>query len=300
MSTMTDLTDLETKAAAGQPFTRADAERLMTCTDLISIGTIGEAARKAKRADRVTWGRVCVLGAEPGPASCGEAGEVRLTGRPGSIDDARSRVRAARTFAGLVLLTGFSVADLVALAGHDHMALADLARTLVADGLEAVAELPLDRLGDTEHVIEIVRALRHGGLGVWRATVESAAPADRLGLIERAVAIQQSTSALKAIAPLPRHDPRETPSTGYDDVRTIAVARVMCPGTMAVQVDWPLYGPKLAQVALAYGADDVDGVAAADDASLGARRSSGPDVERQIRAAFATPFERNGRFESRP
>jgi 2-iminoacetate synthase ThiH len=28
--------------------------------------------------------------------------------------------------------------------------------------------------------------------------------------------------------------------------------------------DWPLYGPKLAQVALTVGADDIDGIAATD------------------------------------
>jgi aminodeoxyfutalosine synthase len=296
---MSPLVDLETKAASGQAFTRADAERIMSCTDLISVGSIGEAARKARHADRVTYGRVCVLAAGPWPASRGEAGEVRIAVRPASVDEARARVRAARALAGATPLTGFSVADLVDLVGGDHLALADLARAFVADGLDAVAELPLDRLGDTENVVEVTRALRHGGLGVWRATVDAAGPADRLDLIERAVVIQRETSALKAVAPLPRRDPRDTPSTGYDDVRTIAVARVMCPASIAVQVDWPLYGPKLAQVALAYGADDVDGVAAIEDPALGTRRSPGQDVERQIRAAFATPVERDGRFEPR-
>lgn len=297
---MTELSDLETKAAAGQPFTRADADRLMSCTDLVSIGTVGEAARKARRGDRVTWGRVCVLSSEPWPTSCGEAGEVRIAGRPASVDEARARVRAARALAGATPLTGFSAADLLDLAGGDHLALAELAKGLAGAGLESVAELPLDRIGDTENVVEVVRALRHGGLGVWRATVEQATPAGRLDLIDRAVVVQRETSALKALAPLPRQDPRETPSTGYDDVRTIAVARAMCPASVAVQVDWPLYGPKLAQVALTYGADDIDGVAASDDQALGARRSSGQDTERQIRAAFATPIARNGRFESRP
>jgi aminodeoxyfutalosine synthase len=300
MPTMNELTDLETKAASAAPFTRADADRIMACADLISIGMVGEAARKARHGDRVTWGRVCVLSAEPWPASCGDAGEVRIAGRPASVDEARARVCRARPLAGATPLTGFSAADLLDLAGGDHLALADLAKALAADGLASVAELPLDRLGDTENVVEVVRALRHGGLGVWRATVERAAPADRLDLIERAVVVQRETAALKVLAPLPRRDPRDTPSTGYDDVRTIAVARVMCPAAIAIQVDWPLYGPKLAQVALAYGADDVDGVAAIEDPTLGTRRSPGQDVERQIRAAFATPVERNGGFEPRP
>ena len=65
----------------------------------------------------------------------------------------------------------------------------------------------------------------------------------------------------------------------------------------AIQVDWPLYGPKLAQVALTYGASDVDGVSAIDDESLGTRRSPREDIERQIRAAGGVPVARNGRYE---
>ena len=77
----------------------------------------------------------------------------------------------------------------------------------------------------------------------------------------------------KEFAPLPREDVPEQPSTGYDDVRTVAVARLVCSGIASIQVDWPLYGPKLAQVAIAFGADDIDGVAAIDALNLGPRRA---------------------------
>ena len=65
-------------------------------------------------------------------------------------------------------------------------------------------------------------------------------------------------------------------------------------------MDWPLYGPKLAQVALTYGADDIDGVSAAPaDPAMGTRRAPVPEIERQIRAAAGTPVERSGRYERR-
>ena len=86
------------------------------------------------------------------------------------------------------------------------------------------------------------------------------------------------------------------PSTGYDDVRTVVLAR-LCTSIQSIQVSWALYGPKLAQVAIAYGADDLDGVAPVDTVELGHRRSPREDIERQIRAAFAEPIERDGRFE---
>lgn len=269
---------------------------MLTAPDLVSVGILAEAARKAVRGDRVTYGRVCVVAVEL-PAGRGEAGEVRIVGRPASIDDARRQVRAAVALAAKTPLSGFSLADLLDLVGADHLALAEFAAALKADGLEAVAEVPVDQLGDTDNVSEVVRAVVHGGLGAWRATVSQAPPAARLALLERAVAIQHETGALRAFAPLPRLDPPESPSTGYDDVRTIAAARLLCRAIPSIQVDWPLYGPKLAQVAIAFGADDIDGVAAEDTLHLGHRRSPREDVERHIRAAHAVPAGRNGRYE---
>jgi aminodeoxyfutalosine synthase len=137
----------------------------------------------------------------------------------------------------------------------------------------------------------------HADLGAWRATVHQATPSDRLDLIVRTAELQQATGAFRAFAPLPRVAPPETLSTGYDDVRTITAARMLCRSVPSIQVDWPLHGPKLAQVALTYGADDLDGVPASDGLHLGHRRSPRVDIERQITAAFATPAERNGRYE---
>jgi 2-iminoacetate synthase ThiH len=63
-----------------------------------------------------------------------------------------------------------------------------------------------------------------------------------------------------------------------------------------VQVDWLRYGPKLAQVALTFGADDVDNVSTSDDAPEGRRRAPLDEVRRNIEAAGFTPAKRDGRF----
>jgi aminodeoxyfutalosine synthase len=277
--------------------TRSEAEALLANPDLIAAGMKGEEARTAISGDRITYGRVLSVVASPINSDIGGAGEVRVMRPLASIDAAAKDVREVAARIEKVPVTGFSLGDLLDLAGNDHLALADYAKQLRDAGLEAVAEAPLDRLGDTENAIEVFRAVMHGGLGVWRATIERAPMAARLDFIETAVAIQRETQALRAFAPLPRQDPADAPSTGYDDVRTIAIARVMCPESVAIQVDWPLYGPKLAQVAIAYGASDIDGVAAADDMTLGHRRSPVEDIERQIRAAGGRPAARNGRYE---
>ena len=288
------LSDLETKASTRDALTHAEALRVFGCTDLVSVGLLGEVARKAHHGDRVTYGQVLTV-TESVPESIGDARELRLAGRPESFLTAARWVEAVVAVAGTVPVTGFSAAHLLELAGGDHLVLADGASQLRAAGLVAIAELPIDRIEDAA---EVVRALQHGGLQVWRAVVEQAASIEtRLALIERVAALQQETSALKSFSPLPIEDQADTPSTGYDDVRTIAVARLVCVAVPSIQVDWAYYGPKLAQVAIAYGADDLDHVPALDTVGLGQRRSPKEDIERQITAAFATPAARDGRFE---
>ncbi|MEO7190664.1 MAG: hypothetical protein ABI051_06375 [Vicinamibacterales bacterium] len=293
------LSDLEARLEAGEPFTRPDAERVMATTDLVSIGMVAEAARRRQSGDRVTFGRVVVIAAD-GPTEIGQAGEARIVGVPASVAEAVGWIRHAVQLAPGVPVTGFSLADLLDLIGHDQRELVRGAVALREAGLESVAEVPIDRMGSIGQLIAAVSGLVEGGLGAWRLTVERAPVEERLGLVERAAALQKATGAVRAFAPLPRLDPASVPSTGYDDVRTIAIARLLCADIPFVQVDWPLYGPKLAQVAIAFGANDVDGILPIDPVNQGARRAAAEDIARQIRSAAATPAERNGRYELRP
>jgi aminodeoxyfutalosine synthase len=306
--------EFDARVKAGEPLTRAEMERLLVSPNLVEVGALAETARKARLGDVVTYGRVGSdrgqTGVRPGsdrgstgvrPGSDGgqtpDPGEIRLTGTPASASEARERVRAAAAWSKGIPLTGYSLGDLIELVSGDHLALAELAAALRSDGLESVADVPLDAIGDTENAIEVVRAVNHGGLGAWRATVRAADNlATRLDLIARAADVQRETSAFRAFAPLPSVDPPASPGTGFDDVRTVAAARLMST-IPAIQLDWSQYGPKLAQVAITYGASDIDGINPIDDQSLGARRSPVEDIERQIRAAFAVPARRNGRYE---
>ena len=65
----------------------------------------------------------------------------------------------------------------------------------------------------------------------------------------------------------------------------------------SIQVDWTLYGPKLAQVALTVGADDVDAVSPFDETTQGRRRAPLEEIVRNIKAAGLQPVERDGRFD---
>jgi aminodeoxyfutalosine synthase len=87
------------------------------------------------------------------------------------------------------------------------------------------------------------------------------------------------------------------PTTGYEDVKRVALARIVVDNVPSIQVDWNLYGPKLAQVALTVGADDVDAVSAEEETGQGWRRAPLEEIRRNIRAAGQEPVERNGRFD---
>jgi aminodeoxyfutalosine synthase len=304
------LSAFEEKASRGEAFEPDETRRLLAEADLISIGAIADAARRRASDNVVTYGRVLVVqggtadgGDAAGAAaaasgrSAGAAGEVRVAGRPSTLRDAGAWVEQAREIAGGLPVTAFSLADLMVLAGGSLTALTDAARSLRAAGAEAVAEVPLDRFETAEQVRAAIEAAAEGGLQAWRWTIEAASSESAIDLAYRAAVVQRATGAARAFAPLRRQDDPTVPSTGYDDVRAVALARVMCPAIPAVQVDWPLYGPKLAQVAIGFGAGDIDGIAAFDQAELGPRRAAEAEIRRQIEAAGAVAAPRNGRFE---
>jgi len=214
---------------------------------------------------------------------------LRLVGDPGSTARARSAVQAARALAAGVPLTGLSLAALAAWGGTASEICAGLREA----GLDAIAEVPVDRMADAATVVTSARA---GGVRVLRLTVDAGTGEDAIALVARAASLQRSVGGFTAFAPLPRHVPASAPTTGYDDVKLIALARLMATGIPCIQVDWAIYGPKLAQVALTVGADDVDGVAAGGG-TLGPRRSPIEEIKNNILAAGLEPVERNGLFD---
>jgi aminodeoxyfutalosine synthase len=50
-----------------------------------------------------------------------------------------------------------------------------------------------------------------------------------------------------------------SPTTGFEDLKNIAVARLMLDNFDHIKAYWVMIGPKLAQIALSFGADDIDG-----------------------------------------
>ena len=274
--------------------TLEDARALLADPNLITVGGLGDDERRHLHGARTTFVRVLDVhaGAVPAalPASA-QPGEVRLTGRA-SIDAAVASVEAALALAGAIPVSAYSLADLVELGGGSTSELAGVLRALAAAGLRTIAEAPLDLLPDPAAAI---RAAHDAGLAVPRLTVHRVPDGGPVELLSKARAVQAAAGGIRAFAPLARVSSVAQPSTGYDDVRFIAVARLVVDNIASIQVDWSLYGPKLAQFALTVGADDIDGVSPLEG-DLGRRRSPLEEIRGNIKAAGLEPFERDGLF----
>lgn len=88
--------------------------------------------------------------------------------------------------------------------------------------------------------------------------------AERVEHLDALRLAQDETKGFLAFIPLAFH-PKNTEmsnisrTTGIDDLKNIAVARLMLDNFPHIKAYWVMIGPKVAQVALSFGADDMDG-----------------------------------------
>jgi aminodeoxyfutalosine synthase len=127
--------------------------------------------------------------------------------------------------------------------------------------------------------------------------------AHRVDHLLRLRALQDETSGLQAFIPLAFHPDgngmKNLPApTAVDDLRTIAVSRLLLDNVDHIKAYWVSLTPDVAQVALRFGADDIDGTIvhetiykAAGTRSPGAL--SEEELVRLIREAGRVPVERD-------
>jgi len=270
------------RARANEALTAAEIDELGSA-DILSLGMLADEVRRARVGDSVTFVRVV----EAAGASGAAGAEVRISTLPATMADALAAIGQATGVADRGAVTGFSLADIVDRGWGD---LADVLKQLKAAGLGAIVEAPLDRLG---HPDAALQACQDAGITVHCLSLQKPNAEARTAMLMQARALAARFPWLTTIAPLSREQSIAVPTTGYDDVRAVALARLALPGVPNVQVDWAQYGPKLAQVALTFGANDLDRVSVTDDETLGRRRTSLEDVTRNITAAGFQPRERS-------
>jgi aminodeoxyfutalosine synthase len=127
--------------------------------------------------------------------------------------------------------------------------------------------------------------------------------ADRVDHLIRLRSLQDETGGFQTFIPLAFHPDNTALShihktTGYDDLRSIAVSRLMLDNIPHIKAYWVMMSESMAQIALRFGADDLDGTVveekiyhdAGATTSQSLRRS---ELLRLIREAGREPVERD-------
>jgi aminodeoxyfutalosine synthase len=131
--------------------------------------------------------------------------------------------------------------------------------------------------------------------------------ADRVDHLRQLRALQDETRGFVGFVPLPYQPenndiPVQTPPTGFDALRTLAVSRIYLDKFDHITAYWVGLGLKLAQVALSYGADDLHGTIIEEHIFHMAGATSPQlqpeaDMIKAIREAGRTPVQRNTFYE---
>ncbi len=131
-------------------------------------------------------------------------------------------------------------------------------------------------------------------------------PQEKVEHLLRLRQLQDETNGFLAFVPLAFH-PENTqlahipPRTGLQDLREIAVSRLMLDNFPHIKAYWVMLSPEVAQIALWWGADDVDGTIVKEEIAhqAGARTPPGLTCEKlieRIAEAGRRPVQRDGLY----
>ena len=126
---------------------------------------------------------------------------------------------------------------------------------------------------------------------------------DRVDHLMKLRKLQDETGGFQTFIPLAFH-PDNTPlqhlpkTTGMLDIKNIAVSRLVLDNFAHIKAYWQMLTPKIAQIALRFGADDLDGTVVEEKIyhDAGATTPQGmtrKELERLIREAGRVPVERD-------
>ena len=294
-----ELEEISAKLGDRIRLTDREVATLIATPDILWLGSLADTCRRARHGDRATYVRVYqVDSASDVPDDTTEvpsgAGEVRIVARPRTLDETLSLAARVAGRAGPVPVTAYALDHLADLCDGHAPSLERALLALREVGVAMVAEAD----AESRELGNWLAASRAAGLDVARIVVRRASDGRFPSLVRAIVDCGAELDGVHAFAPLPQILPAPL-TTGYSDVRQVALARLLVDNIESIQVDWPLYGPKLAQVALTFGADDIDGVSPLDDTGHGRRRRPVEEITRNIRAAALVPVERTGCFERR-
>ena len=213
---------------------------------------------------------------------------------------------------------GFSPPEIFYMAGKNALGLEELIRRLMDAGLSSIpgggAEILVDRVRQqisphkctSSQWLEVMAAAHRAGLKT-SATMMFGHLETRAERIEHLVKIrelQDDTGGFTAFIPW-TYQPGGTQLTGaalgaVEYLKTLAISRLVLDNVPHLQVSWVTQGPKVAQVALKFGADDFgstmleENVVAATGVGF---RLTRPEIDTLIRQCGYEPQVRDHRYK---
>lgn len=221
-----------------------------------------------------------------------------------------------------VHIKAFTAVELVEIARVAHKPLAEVLADLKAVGLASIpgggAEVLADRLHAELHPkkigaddwIAVAREIAQAGLPQYATMLYGHIETleERAEHLIRLRDLQDETGHFLAFTPLSFH-PEGTyldhlpPPTGQDDLRNLAVARLILDNFAHIKSFWIMNTPEISQVSLWYGADDIDGTVheyeiTYQEGELGNKKQvlTRPQLLKLIRESGRTPVERDSLY----
>jgi aminodeoxyfutalosine synthase len=219
-------------------------------------------------------------------------------------------------------LKAFTAIEIGWFAKREKLSIAQVLERLVAAGLGSlpgggaeifhpeVREIICDGKLDADEWIEVHRVAHGMGLRsnctMLYGHVEK--PHHKVDHLMRLRALQDATGGFNAFIPLAYHPENNYMgltwhTTGLDDLRHIATARLVLDNIPHIKAYWVMITPKLAQLALSFGADDLDGTVVRETIYHMAGAETAQmlpvgELERIVREAGFRPVERDTLYNS--
>lgn len=216
-----------------------------------------------------------------------------------------------------VHVKGFTMVEISFLARRAKLSIPETIERLKACGVDSmpgggaeifstrVRNIICDHKIDGGEWIEVARMVHQAGLRsnatMLYGHIET--DEDRVDHMLKLRELQDETGGFQTFIPLAFH-PDNTPlshlpsTTGLTDIRQVAVGRLMLDNFSHIKAYWQMLTPKIAQIALRFGADDLDGTVIEEKIyhDAGATTPQGmrrQDLVRLITAAGRIPVERD-------
>jgi len=177
-----------------------------------------------------------------------------------------------------IYLHSFSPSEIVHISAKSGLSYVEILKRLKDAGLDSIpgaSDLLVERIRNivspkkstTEQWCNVMRALKANGMGSTATMTYGLGETDaeKIEHMDVIRSIQDETGIIRAFIPWsfsPKNTDMEhiVPATGVDYLRVVAIARIYLDNVKYIQAGWLTEGLKLAQVALAMGANDMGGV----------------------------------------